>query len=292
MRIAPGFAALLLLCSCSAARSGLETGALNGAEIRGIEDAPLVLTDGEWAGEPYSADSPVRPRAGRVQEFALAGDFTGDGQDEAAVLLWSSGGGSGNFLWISLLASAPGRAHSVATQWVGDRVQVLDFFAEGDQLVLDLVAPGPDDAACCPRQRELRHYQYKDGALEENIEVLGTVSTADLVGPVWRLVDLGHGGGPPSAEATLEFTDPVSFSGVAGCNDFEGAVTESEFNRLSLTATATTMRRCPENMTSTETQYMMRLAATSWFSFVNGRLHLFSVLEDELDALVFERTAS
>lgn len=278
---------LVCLAACSAPPSGLETAALNEARIEGLRDEAILLSEGVWEGRPYEEGAAVRPRAGRIQEFALRGDLSGEGQDLAAILLWSSEGGSGNLVWLSIVESAPERARSIATTLVGDRVQIIDLLLEGEQVQLDIVAAGPGDPACCPTQRERRRYRLSDGDLVGIAEVMGPVTTADLVGRTWRLDRFGRDDGPPSAEVTLEFSDPENFSGNGGCNAYQGSVVGSSMDNLELSAVASTMRRCPEDMTGTESRYFLRLDKVRSFSFHNGRLLLHYSTGDDEDSMIF-----
>jgi len=277
----------LLISACGPPPSGLGNAALDSAMIEGIRETPVVLENGVFEGEPFEPGAASRPRVGRIQEFVVRGDLGGDGQERAAVLLWSSEGGSGTFLWMSILESAPERPRSVATTPVGDRVQIIDFVFEDGGLILDCIAAGPQDAACCPNQHERRSYEWTGSEIQGSSNVLGTISTADLTGRLWQLEQFGRDGLAPEVEVTLEFSDASSFSGNGGCNLYSGTVSGGEGGEFSLSATASTMRRCPEDMAGAESQYMMRLARVSGFSFFNGRLLLRYTLDGEEDHMSF-----
>lgn len=275
---------------CAAPPSGLDTPAIQSAEILGIEDGPVVLTDGRWEGAPYVEGGASRPTVGLVTEFVVRGEFVESGREDCAVLVWHHTGGTGNRLWLVILQSAPGRPRSVVTELVGDRVQVIHF-AWFDQLLrLDLVAHGPQDAACCPGQFERRAYRMVGDELFETTEVVGRASTRDLGGEVWRLASLRRGAEPDSIpfEVTIEFDRLGNVVGEAGCNSFAGQSLNADGRNVSIEAQATSARRCSEGALALEDDFMRRLEAVERFSFLNGRLLLQYALEDESNVLTFE----
>jgi heat shock protein HslJ len=277
---------LLLLAGCAAPRAGFGPEALRGAEIAGIEATPVRLVGGQWEGEPYVEGGAARPTMGLVEEFALRGSFTGGGEDECAVLLWHATGGSGTRLWLVVLGDAPDRPESVAATLVGDRVQVVDFEAADGALVLDLIAHGPGDAACCPGQQERRTYRFTDGEVAMDSEDLGRVDTSTLAGVTWRLRSLTHGGPELEIPVTLTFDGAGGVTGESGCNSFDGTVAESDGRNLTLTIRSTSARRCADAETELEGAVREALASVERFTFLSGRL----CLQYAGELMVFERS--
>jgi heat shock protein HslJ len=276
------------LMACSGPMSGLDDLALRSAIISGIEDTEVELRDGVWEGEPYDEGAASRPRVGLIEEFALRGGFTSPESEQVAVLTWQSSGGSGTLLWLAILESAPGHPRSVATTLIGDRVQVIDFSVEDGELTLELIAAGPDDAACCPGQHERRSYRMSGSSLAGSNEILGRASPADLAGRVWVLERFGFADTVAVAvEVTIEFSDGDKISGNAGCNLYTGSVLDIDGKDFRPSATASTMRRCPEDLTGAESWYFHRLSRVERFGFLNGKLLLHYSIDGQGDAMVF-----
>ena len=74
------------------------------ATYSGVMNEPVTLISGRWEGEPYVDGGASRPAVGLVEHFILPGDLNGDGLDEAVTLLWESSGGSGNRLYLAVVA--------------------------------------------------------------------------------------------------------------------------------------------------------------------------------------------
>jgi heat shock protein HslJ len=276
------------LVACAGPPSGLDDLALRSARIDGIEEISIELEDGIWEGEPFEEGGASRPMIGLIEDYALRAGFTSVESEEAAVLLWHSTGGSGTRLWLAILESAAGRPRSVATSMIGDRVQVIDFWAEPGEIIVDLIAAGPNDAMCCPGQREQRRYRVADTGLIGTTEILGRGSVTDLRGKTWVLESFGRAESDTvSVEITIEFGQEGSISGNGGCNLYSGSVLDAEGMDFHLSATASTMRRCPEDMTGAESEYFHRLSRVEGFGFLNGRLLLRYTTEQTGDLLVF-----
>ena len=74
---------------------------------------------------------------------------------------------------------------------LGDRIQVKSLAIVGSEVVADLVAQGPGDAACCASWNVRKVFALEDGRLmERSSEELSQISLSDLNGTKWRLVDL------------------------------------------------------------------------------------------------------
>jgi len=172
--------AVLALCIALAACQGRDDAAgkdlfktaptlseLQNAAYLGIFEQPLTLEAGRWEGEPYVEGGASRPRAGLAGDFYATGDLEGDGRDEAAVVVWESGAGSGSYHYVALLRRDDDEIVNVDTVLVEDRPRILALGIEDDKLVLELIQHGPDDAACCPTQHALRRWSLANGELVE-----------------------------------------------------------------------------------------------------------------------------
>jgi uncharacterized lipoprotein YbaY/heat shock protein HslJ len=129
-----------------------------------------------------------------LTEFAAVGEL--DGQPAAAVILVTDPGGSGTFYDLAVVMEQDGQPMNVATTPLGDRVQINSLSIADNQIVVDMIAQGPNDPMCCPTQQVLQTYELQDGALVQvSSEVAGTAQTgegtaqgasADIVGVVWK----------------------------------------------------------------------------------------------------------
>lgn len=280
--------AVVGLAACAAPPPALDLSRLGQARIEGIEPEPILLENGSWEGEPWVEGGAARPRAGLIEEFVLEGSFTGEGRQQAAVLLWNSGGGSGTRLFVAVLEAGEDRPHSVATSLVGDRVQVIDFVAEGRELVLDLVTHGAGDAACCPGEHELRRYRFAGESVMESAEDLGRATARILAGQIWKLDRFAEGQDRPvDVEITIAFDGAGHAHGNAGCNDYEATVEESDGRNLTIHPTLTTMRRCPKAMVGAESEFLRLVGQVARFSFQNGRLVLQYTDADQFGMMSF-----
>jgi hypothetical protein len=144
------------------------------ATYAGVEDTPVTLVDGEWRGDPYVEGGASRPSAGLARQFSLFGDVDNDGIDEAVVLIWTSSGGSGTYDFIAVMdRDSAGAVVNTGTAALGDRVKVQTAQVVDGQVILEVIEAGPEDAACCPRQKVRRTFQLQASGLTE-------IATEDL----------------------------------------------------------------------------------------------------------------
>jgi heat shock protein HslJ len=258
----------------------------------GVFEGAVALTDGQWTGEPYVEGGAAAPRAGLAEEFLLTGDLDGDGAEESAVLLWSSGGGSGTFDYVAVLDRNAGAAVSnIATAPLGDRVKVRSGAIEDGRIVFEVVQAGPGDAACCPGQKMRRTFVLEGGAMKEiSAEDQGRLSLADVAGE-WRLLRLGPDETVPAdVQITVQF-DNGTIAGNAACNRYTGSVQEGAVpGAIALAGPlATTRRMCPPLLMDWEQRYLAALEGLAQYTFIAGRLVLTWQRDDSVGQLVFVR---
>lgn len=280
-----GFGLLVGIAACSAggANDQLSPTAIDppttlelaNATYSGLIESPVTLEDGRWEGEPFVEGGAARPSVGLVEHFTLEGDLDADGRPEAVALLWESSGGSGTRSYLAVMKREGGEVRNLGTALIGDRVQLVSAAVTDGRITLDLVEAGPGDAACCPTQRTASAWSLTDAGLERvSNEITGTLSLADLAGHEWRLVELGHGHDlPPGTSITIEF-DADRVSGSTGCNSYFGTVTSTRPGELSMGATGSTRKACPEPAMEVEQRYLQALAGASRYGFLAGRLVL------------------
>ena len=247
---------------------------LRGLSYAGVFDDSVTLAEGSYLGPPYVPDGASRPSLTLAEPLRLRGDFNGDGGEETAVLLVEQSGGSGERLYLAVAGRVGAEARNLATRLIGDRVQVRTFRLEGDLLVLELVAAGPGDAACCP-SRKLQHSYRLDGdrlELKQSLDQ-GAISPADLEGPVWRLTQLGRE--LPLAgevEISARFQDG-KLSGSAGCNRYGADLHPGDGPQaLTLGPVIATRKLCPDPQMAAEDRFLPALERATGFRFRLGQL--------------------
>lgn len=115
------------------------------------------LTDGEYREQaaPGSATETVVTLTGHIAHGQL------NGQDAAAVILVTDPGGSGTFYDLAVVLEQDGAPVNVATTLLGDRVQIKALSIAGNEIVVEMVTHGPDDAMCCPTQDAVQTYMLE-----------------------------------------------------------------------------------------------------------------------------------
>lgn len=163
----------------------------------GAYDLPDIgevqLQDGNYEHQ-YGDGATQVNKVGFMQ--AALGDLTGDGTEDAAVILWANTGGSGTFIYlVPILADGPTQAGSA---FLGDRVEIEDLSLEPGRVTVRMLVAGPTDPECCPSQKVSRTYSVEGGEvtlLSETVEAPST-DAGDLTEDVLRnaaydLPDLG-----------------------------------------------------------------------------------------------------
>jgi hypothetical protein len=80
--------------------------------------------------------------------------------DFAAVVLASSGGGSGTFFTLHLVTLENGAPVAGGGILLGDRIKLGTLSIVDNQVVIRMTVPGPNDPLCCPSQDETRVYGF------------------------------------------------------------------------------------------------------------------------------------
>src|SRR5439155_23037656 len=95
-------------------------------------------------------------------DIAAFGDLDGNLAPDAAVVLVSSGGGSGTFVELAAVRNEHGTAHPVSTVLLGDRILVREVRIEGRRILVRLRVRGATDPFSL-RTREISHHYTLDG---------------------------------------------------------------------------------------------------------------------------------
>ena len=188
------------LQTCLAGDGAPTAAELANATYSGIEEGPVTLVEGRWEGEPYAEGGASRPSAGLVEDFALAGDLNSDGSNEAAVLVWRNGGGSGTFSYLAVMGRSDCEVENLATAEVGDRVKLRSGRIDDGSIILDVLQQGDGDAAVTLAFRE-RQISGKSACNRNSAGVEEGEAPGDLkIGPAigtrmacpGELMDLEH----------------------------------------------------------------------------------------------------
>ena len=263
---------------------------LASATFAGIMEEPVELTGGHWQGEPFVEGGTTAPAVGLVRHFHLTGDITGDGSEEAIVLLWTSSGGSGTFDHLAVSGHSDEGITTLGTAEIGDRVQIRGGRVTDGRITLEVLQAGPEDAACCPTQLATRVWEMGPAGLTEtSSEVTGTMSLAELQGPTWILTDFAwNETAPAEPEVTLVFEEG-KIAGKAGCNGYFANLEEGGDmpTGLSIGPIGATRMMCPEEIMVVEDRFLSQLAAATSYSYIAGRLALSWQNDDAAGVMIF-----
>jgi len=274
---------LLLTASALQAGSGTPTLAeLSNATYTGTEGGPVSLLNGSWEGKPYVEGSASRPTAGLLDDVYYTGDFNGDGVEEAVVVLWRNGGGTGEYSYVVVMAREKGGIENIGTALIGDRVKLRSGKVVDGKIILEVLQAGENDGMCCPTMLATRTWSLHDGQLEESeIEVTGKLSLATLAGTEWVLTHMNREETlMDGAEVTLAFADG-RIAGKSACNRYSAGIEEGEnAGNIKIGQSMGTKMACPNELMKVEREYLEALSHVSSFSFLAGSLVLSGQKED------------
>jgi heat shock protein HslJ len=296
---------LLLLASCSAlpwvsapgARSAPALAELQNATYQGFETAPgpVTLVDGRWEGSPYVAGGAARPSVYLVPDFRLVGDLTGDGSEEAVVLLGENAGGTGEYMYLTVMARSDGGVRQIAATRLGDRVQIRTARIEAGRIILGLVQAGPTDPMCCPGDLVTREFEVRSEGLTElaSAAPAGRLSLDTIGGTEWVLRSWSWDEPAPSEpRVTLRF-EGGKLVGTAGCNRYFAPVTAGRLpGSVTVGPAGATRMACAAPAMAAESRFLGQLAGVTKFDFRSTRLALTYRRQGGVGTMLFERTTA
>ena len=161
IRILP---ALVLLAACQATDT-TPVDPSNATYV--IERRTVTLRDGGFE-EPAAPGSAAKATT-RLVDKRATGDLNGDGRPDAAVVLASTGGGSGTFYYVAaLLGQGGGKGTATNAIVLGDRIGIDAVRIDGRTIVVDFLVRKPGEPfTTAPSVKVARVFQVKDGALSE-----------------------------------------------------------------------------------------------------------------------------
>ena len=166
--ILPVVALVLVACGSAKTSNALTTEELQDAEYQTqwTPEGVVRLENGEYRAPaaPGSASEIVVA----LTEHLVVGEL--NGESAAAVILNSSGGGSGTFYELHIVVERDGQPHDIAWTQLGDRVQINSLAIEENEIMVDMVTQGPDDPMCCPTQHVVQTYALQGETLVQTSE--------------------------------------------------------------------------------------------------------------------------
>jgi heat shock protein HslJ len=273
--------------------SGFTLDQLRNATYRGIYDRAVTLTDGQYDGAPFQPGGAARPRVVLASNLVARGDLDGDGGEEAVVLLAANSGASGTFDYLAVVAAQDGKPVNVATESLGDRVQLRSLRILDGQLMVDLVAHGSDDAMCCPTLKVRRTLTLSgDRLIQVRREELGPIAVADLAGVTWMLEEISFAEPVPAEPAITLRIDQNQIVGTAGCNNYFAPYSSEGPGKLKVALSGSTRKACSAPIMDLEARYLKALENVVSYSFLAGRLALTYRRDGNFATLLFASRAN
>lgn len=263
--------------------------AIANLSIAGIEKTPILLRQGSWDGTPSRTGSSEPPRVELLRDFRLVGDLNSDDSEEAVVLLSSTSVGSGTFLYLAVAGWQGPTVVNVATELIGDRVQVRSGRIAAGRVELDVVQAAPIDPMCCPSQTATRGWTLSHlGLREEPVKNIGTLSLRDLAGKEWRLSYLALNEAAPAEPQLILRLDQNRVSGFGGCNRYFGEIKEGAPGQLTIGPLAGTRMACGDDVDRLESRFQSALQRSTQYGFLAGKLALTYHIDDAVQTMLFE----
>jgi len=130
--------------------------------INPSSDKPMKvkLSNGKYSRR----DSPLDFVMTSINRTAI-GDLNHDGKPDAAVILFSNYGGSGDFAELAAVVNKDGLPKHVASAFLGDRVVIQSLAINKGIILVDMLAHGPKDAMANPTLRQTKRFRLVDGKL-------------------------------------------------------------------------------------------------------------------------------
>jgi heat shock protein HslJ len=250
---------------------------LGNATYTGIYDQPVTLRNGRYVGEPFVPGGASRPTLTLVEPLTARGDLNGDGKQEAAVLLVADSGGSGDFVYLAVMADTDAVARNLATTFLGDRVQARRLRIADGQIRVDLLIAGDEDVAGFPATKVRKTFALQQEHLNGiGSEEMGALSAADLQGSDWTVSEWSDASGAkrvPQGRISARF-ETGRIAGSAGCNRYFANLEDRGQGAISIGSAGTTRMACAPPLMEQEQSFLGTLGKVERFGFRFGNLVL------------------
>ena len=127
------------------------------------QDETVQLVDGSYREQ--IVEGSASKLLVMLTTHAVFGDVTGNGSEDAVVVLVSQPGGSGSFYDLAVVRKQDDVMTNLARVRLGDRVQIKRLHMEDGEVVVDMLTQGPDDPMCCPTRYASNRYAFMSGEL-------------------------------------------------------------------------------------------------------------------------------
>ena len=118
---------------------------------------PMRFTDRVWR------DSSTQATVRLLQ--TLGGDLNGDGRGDGVAILAANFGGTGTFVSAVPVLNRDGKAVPGRGAPLGDRTNVQRLSIKSDTVIVEMIAAGPADPACCPTDALVQRFQLVGDSL-------------------------------------------------------------------------------------------------------------------------------
>ncbi len=123
----------------------------NSSGLIGIrDDEPVAFVDGQYQERFGDDDLTWTETAWFRPEFFDTPDLDGDCRADVVTIFVWNGGGSGVFSELVVFLNTASGLELATRTPLYDRTEIREFDFVGDELKLEYLVGGPDDAACCP----------------------------------------------------------------------------------------------------------------------------------------------
>lgn len=269
--------------------------ALQQAYYHGIDDigGTIHLQQGLWAGEPYQPGGNVMPQVMLLNDLKVTGALMANNKPMAVVLLNYSPGGSGQYLYLAVMAYQQGKLVNVATQYVGDRVRVKGLTIKNHQIILDVIQSGKNDPACCPGDVARHIWRLQQDQLVEvpSHQPIVRLTPAILANTDWQLESWRYGDPVTGGQnINLRYING-HFIGKVDCNNYTvtvKALSEPGFIDVLEKHAAITARKCDDPLAQhRQKRYFEQLGNVSQFTYFAGKLALTYQMNNHSAVMIF-----
>lgn len=152
----------IVVVGCGPHEEPTRAGRLEEHALESATYKPLHHSEGVTLKQGAYAQGPETVNLEKVRGY---GDLDADGVEDAAVVLASSGGGSGTFKEIAAVLNQGGVPTHVASADLGDRVKVEAIAVESGTIRAQLIVHDEADPLCCPTKPVTWEYRLQEGTL-------------------------------------------------------------------------------------------------------------------------------
>ena len=267
---------------------------ISNASLTGFQDipGPINLRNGLWKGNPSAVGSSERPSVMLIKELIISGDVDGDGENDGAVFVISSTGGSGSQVSAALFKRRDTSFVNSEIMPIGEWVQIFDAAIDsGGMVKITLVRAGEGDGMCCPGEIVQRRWRWNGSQMKELPPMnLGRLSLASLEGEQWRLESWKSGEPVDTNTAVSLRISGGRMSGRSACNQFFASVKDGLIpGDLTVSGAGATKMMCSPELMRTEDRFLRMLPSIVHFRFVFSKLHVEYEDHGNRNELIFRR---